>query len=187
VFNGNEFFRFNLQVATNTLNMDWRDSVGTISTTSVTFNNVSMAWWRIREQDGVVYWETSPDAITWTIQRQLADPILASHIASMSIQISQGQSTSGTPTGTWDLFSYFGTSKDVKWDENDKWAFDPDVTTSDMPDNFIFFETLPSGGAANALQLEIKAKASNPITDTSTNDSWGIDSIVLPFREKGVR
>jgi hypothetical protein len=186
VFNGNEFFRFNIRVAANQLDLDWRNAAAVISTTTVTFNNVSMAWLRIREQDGVVYWETSPDAVTWTIQRQLADPISAASIASMTFQISQGQSTSGTPVGTWDNFSYFPMSNDTKWDENDRWTFDPDVTTSDMPDNFMFFETLPSGGAANALQLEIKSKTGT-LSSAFTNDSWGLDSLVLPFREKGVR
>ncbi len=186
VFNGNEFFRFNIRVAANQLDLDWRNAAAVVSTTTVTFNNVSMAWLRIREQDGIVYWETSPDAITWTIQRQLADPISAAHIGAMSIQISQGQSTSGTPTGTWDNFSYFPMASDTKWDEDDRWAFDLDVTTSDMPDNFMFFETLPSGGAANALQLEIKSKTGQ-LSSAYTNDLWGLDSLVLPFREKGVR
>jgi hypothetical protein len=32
---------------------------------SVSYDPVAHRWWQIREQDGVVYWETSADATTW--------------------------------------------------------------------------------------------------------------------------
>lgn len=37
--------------------------------TSVTYSAANHRWWRIREALGVVYWETSPDNVTWTVQR----------------------------------------------------------------------------------------------------------------------
>jgi hypothetical protein len=33
-----------------------------------TYNATSMAWWRIREASGTIYFETSPDGTTWTTQ-----------------------------------------------------------------------------------------------------------------------
>lgn len=36
--------------------------------TSVTYDRVSMAYWRLRESGNVRYWDTSPDGVNWTNQ-----------------------------------------------------------------------------------------------------------------------
>lgn len=36
---------------------------------SITYDPVAHAWWRIRESGGTIFWETSPDSVTWTNQR----------------------------------------------------------------------------------------------------------------------
>jgi len=40
----------------------------------VPYDSVAHAWWRIREQDGVLYWELSADRTAWTTLYQEADP-----------------------------------------------------------------------------------------------------------------
>ena len=51
-----------------TLVMD-ETTAGSTDSTTVTFNATAHLWWRIRLYDNVLYWETSPDGFTWTIQR----------------------------------------------------------------------------------------------------------------------
>lgn len=43
----------------------------------LTYNPTSHAWLRVRETAGTLYWETSPDATTWTIQRTATTPAWA--------------------------------------------------------------------------------------------------------------
>lgn len=44
-------------------------TAGSNNDTSVTRNDTTMRWWRIRERGGTVYWETSQDANSWTTRR----------------------------------------------------------------------------------------------------------------------
>lgn len=44
------------------------------SPTNLTYSAIDHAWLRVRETSGTVYWETSPDGYTWTVQRTLATP-----------------------------------------------------------------------------------------------------------------
>jgi hypothetical protein len=37
--------------------------------TSTTYDAVAHRWWRIRESAGSIFWDTSPDGLTWTNQR----------------------------------------------------------------------------------------------------------------------
>jgi hypothetical protein len=37
--------------------------------TTLTYDPVAHAWWRLRESAGSVFWETSPDNVTWTNRR----------------------------------------------------------------------------------------------------------------------
>jgi hypothetical protein len=39
-----------------------------------TFDPVAHAWLRLREDAGVVYWETSPDGLAWTVRRTASSP-----------------------------------------------------------------------------------------------------------------
>lgn len=41
---------------------------------SLPYDPVAHAWWRFREAAGIVYMETSPDAVTWTVRRQVPTP-----------------------------------------------------------------------------------------------------------------
>lgn len=44
--------------------------VGYDTDVSVAYDAIAHRWWRIRHAAGIVYWEASPDKVTWTIIRQ---------------------------------------------------------------------------------------------------------------------
>jgi endoglucanase len=39
---------------------------------TVPYDPTAMAWWRLRESAGTIYWETAPDGLAWTVQRSVA-------------------------------------------------------------------------------------------------------------------
>jgi hypothetical protein len=41
---------------------------------AITYDPAAHAWLRVRETGGTVYWDTSPDTLTWTNQRTLTSP-----------------------------------------------------------------------------------------------------------------
>jgi hypothetical protein len=42
---------------------------------AITYNSSTHAWWRIRENSGTTYWDTSSDGVTWTNMASTANPI----------------------------------------------------------------------------------------------------------------
>lgn len=56
----------------------------------VAYNATSMAWWRIRELSGTIYFDTAPDGVTWTNQFSTAYTM---SLASMSAWLYAGGST----------------------------------------------------------------------------------------------
>jgi hypothetical protein len=50
----------------------WRPVDGGADVWSAAWSS-SYAWWRIRESGGTVYWDTSPDGVTWTNRASIAD------------------------------------------------------------------------------------------------------------------
>ncbi|MFJ4686471.1 hypothetical protein [Streptomyces sp. NPDC088789] len=66
------FIRTKYTVATG--NLTFENCVGYFDATPTTlaFNPVTHRWWRFREAAGTFYWETSPDAATWTVRRSMA-------------------------------------------------------------------------------------------------------------------
>lgn len=44
------------------------------SPVQIPFDQIQHQWWRIREALSVTYFETSPDCVNWTIQRQITSP-----------------------------------------------------------------------------------------------------------------
>ena len=49
----------------------FRETVsGVRSDTQTGFDPILHRWWRMREASGIIYWETSPNCASWTIQRQ---------------------------------------------------------------------------------------------------------------------
>lgn len=68
------------------------------SAVSVAYNEMTTKWWRIREDSGTVYWETSGDGWTWTVRRSAATPAWAS---SQLLTFSMDTSRTG---GTGDFY-----------------------------------------------------------------------------------
>lgn len=54
---------------------------------SVTFNITTHKWWRIRNFQGQILWETSPDGVTWTVQYREDNPFV---ITNVYLQIAAG-------------------------------------------------------------------------------------------------
>lgn len=44
------------------------------SPVQIPYDPIQHQWWRIREASSVTYFETSPDCVNWTIQRQITSP-----------------------------------------------------------------------------------------------------------------
>lgn len=43
---------------------------GVVTETSIQYAQTQQLWWRIREERGMLYWETSPEGKFWTVVRQ---------------------------------------------------------------------------------------------------------------------
>lgn len=70
-------------------NLIFRESVSTVNNdTSITYNPTTHAWLRIRESAGTIYWDTSPDSITWTNRRSKSTGI--GSVASVQINFIAG-------------------------------------------------------------------------------------------------
>lgn len=65
---------FELRTLTGELVMFSRTGYFDAGAVAITYSPTDHAWLRIRETGGTVYWDTSPDATTWTNQRTLASP-----------------------------------------------------------------------------------------------------------------
>ena len=70
--------------------------------------NANMKFWRIREASGTIYWETSPDCNTWTVQRSEATDTTIG-LGAMQAQLLGYNSGSGAPGVI--LFSNFNVPK----------------------------------------------------------------------------
>lgn len=65
VFGGNQ-----MVMVVNTTTLFLRELVaGVASDTTVSYDDTTMRWWRIRHAGTTVFWETSPDGLDWTTQR----------------------------------------------------------------------------------------------------------------------
>lgn len=185
VFDGNEYIGFNLWSGTD-LRASWRDAVGVITDVASTTYDASHDWLRVHIDTTTTTWYTSADGVAWTELGSTATPFGEATLDSMKLQLRANQTSSGSGTVLWDnvsLLTGVDEINDTEWDTNE-WA--SDLNGNDPPDDFVFFRTLPSGGAGHAFQFEFRSISSG-LNEISTNDTWGIDSIVLPYREKGIR
>jgi hypothetical protein len=57
-------------------NLTFENAVGYFdaSPTTLAYDPVAHRWFRFREADGTFYWETSPNAATWTVRRSMTTP-----------------------------------------------------------------------------------------------------------------
>lgn len=77
-------------------------SSGTNADTTVTYDPAQL-WWRIREQFGTIFWETSPDGATWNTQAQAPWP--AFDITQLAIQLDASYTDTVAVPGLWQVSS----------------------------------------------------------------------------------
>lgn len=65
---------FELRALTGELVMFSRTGYFDAGAVTITYSATTHAWLRVRETGGTVFWDTSPDAATWTNRRTLASP-----------------------------------------------------------------------------------------------------------------
>jgi hypothetical protein len=70
------------------LTMQFRTSAGLRSTRTITNDTTAQRHWRIRESGGTVFWETSPDRVTWTQRHSAASPI---DVSSLRLELAAGR------------------------------------------------------------------------------------------------
>jgi beta-xylosidase len=87
-----------MQMAEGTLS-GWYTLGGTESVVfSVAYNATTMAWLRVRESAGVVYFETSSDDSTWTTRGSVADPVNTSALYAQLNGYGWGSGVAGSAT-----------------------------------------------------------------------------------------
>lgn len=91
----NNYIRMSLEGAS-TLRMRFRDE-GVNSDTTLTYNSTTHRWWRIREADNILFFDTSSDGVAWTNRRTVAHEM--SGLTNMKARFIAGHTT-GTITGT---------------------------------------------------------------------------------------
>ena len=51
---------------------------------NIPYDAVNHRWWQLREKAGTLYWETSPNGVTWTIRHQEATPSATTAIVTLA-------------------------------------------------------------------------------------------------------
>ena len=84
-------------------------ATGSNSDTTLTFDAVNHKWLRLRESGGTVFWDTSPDGVTWTNRRSKAAGIT---LTSLTVSLFSGYyGTEPSPgTAIFDNFNTLGVS-----------------------------------------------------------------------------
>lgn len=72
----------------------YKDVSGSGAGSDQLYNATDMRWWRFRETEGTVYWETSPDCLTWTTRHSEATPI---SISALTVRL-RAYSDDASPT-----------------------------------------------------------------------------------------
>ena len=72
-------------------------SGSSFTTVDINYDPTNHRWWKIRVHDGVAYWLTSPDGVSWTTQRQKTLGIPS--VTSMKVNLSGGYNASGQYPG----------------------------------------------------------------------------------------
>jgi hypothetical protein len=58
-----------------------------VTLATVLYSPVEHAWWRLRESAGTTYWETSPDATSWTVRAHIENPI---ELTALAVEMGAG-------------------------------------------------------------------------------------------------
>ncbi|MEV8399227.1 hypothetical protein [Streptomyces niveus] len=68
------FIRTKYTMATGNLTFENCVSYFDATPTTLAYDPVAHRWWRFREAAGTLYWETSPNAASWTVRRSVTTP-----------------------------------------------------------------------------------------------------------------
>jgi hypothetical protein len=81
--------------------------------TFVSRNDTNMRWWRIRELNGFIYWDTSPNGLTWTNRRTAAATFA---VTSLTVSLSAGtwQNVASPGVAIFDNVNMFNTTP-ISW------------------------------------------------------------------------
>jgi hypothetical protein len=80
-----------------TLSFRYRVNDEEFSIGSISYDPAQHRWWQLREQDGTVYWETSPDATSWTTHITMASALTTKMVfPGVSTWLSDAEETSWT-------------------------------------------------------------------------------------------
>ncbi|HEX5059852.1 MAG TPA: hypothetical protein VFV99_10860 [Kofleriaceae bacterium] len=63
---------------------------------NVTYSATTHRWWQIRERAGTMYWETSPDGVSWTVQHMEATPASTTAYITFAAGTNSANATPGT-------------------------------------------------------------------------------------------
>jgi hypothetical protein len=72
---------------------------------TLTYSPVAHAYWRVRDTAGRVYWETSPDGVTWTTQGTVLASTLSFSPGSLSVFRTTKEFGGGNPAPGTGQFS----------------------------------------------------------------------------------
>jgi hypothetical protein len=64
---------------------------------TLTYSPVTHAYWRVRDTAGTVFWETSPDGVTWTIQGSVPESSLSFSPGALSVFLTTNEFSTGNP------------------------------------------------------------------------------------------
>jgi hypothetical protein len=73
--------------------------------TSTAWDGDTMMWWRIRNEAGQIYWETSPDGAAWTVQHQVDSTTVGWDLTQVSVRLTAGHTGTVSAPGNWSVQS----------------------------------------------------------------------------------
>ncbi|MFD5041952.1 chitosanase [Streptomyces sp. NPDC058377] len=79
-------------------NVDYWDDAAV----SLTYSSTAHRWWRVRETGSTVYWDTSPDGVTWTQRRSLTTPAWAAAATTLGLSLEAVRDTGAAAYAEFD-------------------------------------------------------------------------------------
>jgi len=151
-----------------------------------TYNATTMRWWRIREQSGYTYWETSPDSYVWTTRFYLPNPFA---VTSMLVNFGAGtwQAIADPGIAKFDNINLPMTRSTVSWlsHGDDVQAFKKN-TAETQPNGTTLTTANSGGGNSNAFDA-ISTQGTISKTFSNETASAGAQSYkIVPSSSSGV-
>ena len=100
--NSDDFVEIRINASTGNVDFRWIENNVVQAVSTITYNSVTMRWLRLRQVAGTVYYETSPDGVTWTTR---FTTVAQSWTASVQVIIIQNQTGGVAATKCIDNFN----------------------------------------------------------------------------------